>query len=90
MSKLNFHRLHADEVEQALAFTYEACLFAFVLPAALLLTINQAIGPSAQITWAATSWALSCAVVQTIAGRLSDIFGRRNYFISGNLLGLIG
>ncbi len=75
---------------QALAFSYEACLFSFVLPAAILLTINAEIGPSANITWVATSWSLAIAVVQTIAGRCSDIFGRRNFFIAGNALGIIG
>ncbi|KAJ9614616.1 hypothetical protein H2200_002753 [Cladophialophora chaetospira] len=74
----------------ALAFSYEACLFSFVLPAAILLTINADVGPSAQITWVATSWSLAIAVVQTIAGRCSDIFGRRNFFIVGNSLGVIG
>ncbi|KIW95638.1 uncharacterized protein Z519_04223 [Cladophialophora bantiana CBS 173.52] len=74
----------------ALAVTYEACLFSFALPSAILLTINEDVGPSTDITWAATSWALASAVVMTIAGRCSDIFGRRNFFLTGNLLGVIG
>lgn len=76
--------------EQALAVTYEACLFSFALPAAILLTINEEVGPSNNIAWAATSWSLASAVVMTIAGRCSDIFGRRNYFVTGNLLGVVG
>lgn len=75
---------------QALAVTYEACLFSFTLPAAILLTINQDVGPSNNIAWAATSWALAGAVVMTIAGRCSDIFGRRNFFLTGNALGIVG
>ncbi|KAI1614121.1 fungal trichothecene efflux pump [Exophiala viscosa] len=74
----------------ALAVTYEACLFSFALPAAILLTINEEIGPSSNIAWAATSWSLASAVVMTIAGRCSDIFGRRNFFVTGNLLGIVG
>ncbi|KIX03612.1 uncharacterized protein Z518_07165 [Rhinocladiella mackenziei CBS 650.93] len=74
----------------ALAFTYEAHLLCFVLPAALLLTINRDIGPSDQINWVATSWTLSGAVAQTIAGSCSDIFGRRNFTIAGNLFGVVG
>ncbi|KAJ9645542.1 hypothetical protein H2204_001122 [Knufia peltigerae] len=74
----------------ALAFTYEACLFSFVLPAAILLTINADVGPSTAITWTATAWSLAAAVITTVAGRCSDIFGRRNFFITGNVLGLIG
>jgi MFS family permease len=79
-----------DSSGKALAVTYEALLFSFVLPAAILLTINKDIGPSAQITWIATSWTLAGAVMQTIAGRCSDIFGRRNFFITGNLVAVIG
>lgn len=75
---------------KALAITYEALLFSFVLPAAILLTINNDIGPSAQITWIATGWTLASAVLQTIAGRCSDIFGRRNFFIAGNIIALAG
>ncbi|KEF59507.1 uncharacterized protein A1O9_04351 [Exophiala aquamarina CBS 119918] len=74
----------------ALAFTYEACLFSFVLPAAILLTINADIGPSTSITWTATAWSLAAAVVTTVAGRFSDLLGRRNFFIIGNVLGLVG
>ncbi|KEF56795.1 uncharacterized protein A1O9_06985, partial [Exophiala aquamarina CBS 119918] len=72
------------------AVTYEALLFSFVLPAAVLLTINRDIGPSTQISWIATSWTLAGAVMQTVAGRCSDIFGRRKFFITGNILAVIG
>lgn len=77
-------------VGQALAFSYEASFLSFNLPSAVLLDINAAIGPSTQYTWISTSWNLGTAVTQTIAGRCSDIFGRRNFFIGANLLGLIG
>lgn len=77
-------------LEQSLAVTYECCLFSFVLPGVILLTINQDIGPSNNIAWVATSWALASAVVMIVAGRLSDIFGRRNFFLGGNLLGIVG
>jgi MFS family permease len=69
---------------------YEAVILPFVLPAAVLLTINADIGPSTQINWAATAWPLGQAVVMTIAGSLSDICGRRNFALAGNLLGLLG
>jgi MFS family permease len=38
----------------------------------------------------ATAWSLASAVTQTIAGRCSDIFGRRNFTLAGNLSSLIG
>ncbi|KAK5203332.1 hypothetical protein LTR41_010975 [Exophiala xenobiotica] len=74
----------------ALAFTYEACVFSFGLPVSVILTINRDIGPSPNFQWIATAWTLACAVTQTIAGRCSDIFGRRNFFLVGNLFGLVG
>ena len=75
---------------KSLAFTYEAALLSFVLPTAILFSINADIGPSAQINWAATAWSLSSAVIQTVTGRCSDIFGRRNFTLAGNLFGLTG
>lgn len=75
---------------QALAVTYESAILSFVLPSSVLLTINADIGPSAHYNWAATAWTLAQAVIMTIAGSLSDIFGRRNFALAGNLLGLIG
>ncbi|OAG42681.1 hypothetical protein AYO21_02964 [Fonsecaea monophora] len=74
----------------ALSITYEACLFAFIVPTSVLLTINADIGPSNNIGWVATAWQLANAVLQAIAGRLSDIFGRRKFLIFGNLVALVG
>ncbi|KIW33885.1 uncharacterized protein PV07_00700 [Cladophialophora immunda] len=74
----------------SLAFSYEAHLLSFVLPVTILLTINADIGPSTSINWVATASSLSIAVIQTVAGSCSDIFGRRNFTILGNLLGLVG
>ncbi|KIV93921.1 hypothetical protein PV10_05095 [Exophiala mesophila] len=76
--------------QQALTFTYEASLLTYILPISVLLTINADIGPASQLSWVAISSSLSAAVVQTIAGRCSDIFGRRNFYLAGNLLGLTG
>lgn len=70
--------------------TYESAILSFVLPASVLLTINADIGPSTQYNWAATSWNLGQAVMMTIAGSLSDIFGRRMFILAGNILGLTG
>ncbi|KAL5362255.1 fungal trichothecene efflux pump [Aspergillus floccosus] len=62
----------------------------YVLPANLLTFINQDIGPSPNITWVTLSYTLGLSVGFLIFGRLSDIFGRRWFFIAGNGLGLLG
>ncbi|OAL31234.1 hypothetical protein AYO20_08289 [Fonsecaea nubica] len=74
----------------ALGLTYEAALFSFVVPAAVLLTINADIGPSANLSWVATSLSLANAVLQATFGRGADIFGRRYFLICGNIFGLVG
>lgn len=62
----------------------------WVLPSNSLLIINAAIGPSPNITWVALSYTLGLTIGFLIIGRLSDIFGRRWFFVLGNGLGLIG
>jgi MFS family permease len=55
----------------------------------LLTIINADIGPSSSYSWIVTAFAVSSAVLSPLVGRLSDIFGRRNFLLAGNLFGLI-
>jgi MFS family permease len=55
-----------------------------------LTLINKDIGPNPQIVWVALAYTLPLAVVQTLVGRLSDLFGRRWFFICGSVLSLVG
>lgn len=62
----------------------------WVLPANTLALINAAIGPSPNIIWVSISWTAGFAVGFTLVGRISDIFGRRWFFICSSILGLVG
>jgi len=60
------------------------------MPANSLALINKSIGPSKNITWIAIAYTLGLSVGALIVGRLSDVFGRRWFFIGGNILALVG
>lgn len=76
------------------------------MPAVILSSINADLGPDPNYPWitiwyalslsltlaliVVCSWNLGAAVVVTIGGRLSDIFGRRWFLISGAVFGAIG
>ncbi|CAK7200861.1 hypothetical protein SEUCBS139899_003560 [Sporothrix eucalyptigena] len=62
----------------------------FSLAAPLLTSINADIGPSNDIAWVSYVYNLVLACTMCLVGRLSDIFGRRWFFIIGNFLALIG
>ncbi|KAK5108469.1 hypothetical protein LTR62_008287 [Meristemomyces frigidus] len=52
--------------------------------------INEDLGPSPNITWVGIVYVLSEAVFFALVGKLSDIFGRRWFFIIGSLVGVLG
>jgi MFS family permease len=60
------------------------------MPSNSLALIDASIGPSNNITWVALAYTLGLSVAFLIVGRLSDIFGRRWFFIVGNCFALIG
>lgn len=62
----------------------------WVLPANTIALVNEAIGPSDNLIWLAVSWTVGFAVGLALVGRLSDIFGRRWFFIACSVLSLLG
>ncbi|KAI1618323.1 fungal trichothecene efflux pump [Exophiala viscosa] len=71
-------------------FSYAAGFLAYTMIANVLYVIDADIGPSPQIIWVLLVFTVCQTVTFTIFGRLSDIFGRRWYYIGGNLLAIIG
>ncbi|KAI0006586.1 trichothecene efflux pump [Xylariaceae sp. FL0662B] len=61
-----------------------------LLPTNVLTYINADIGPSPYIAWVNIARTLSLSFTYTVVGRLSDLFGRRWFFIGGNIVALIG
>ncbi|KAH6673045.1 fungal trichothecene efflux pump [Halenospora varia] len=61
----------------------------FAIIAPVLSQIDAAIGPG-PIIWLSLVYTLGLAIGLTLVGRLTDIFGRRWFFISGVMLGVIG
>ena len=74
----------------AIGMGFAAATGGFALIAPLLGVINEDIGPSTNIIWVALVYLLCQAVFFLIVSRLSDIFGRRWFFITGSVIGLIG
>ncbi|KXH59317.1 fungal trichothecene efflux pump [Colletotrichum salicis] len=61
-----------------------------ILPTNVLTFINADIGPSPYISWVNIARTLSLSFTYTILGRLSDLFGRRWFFIGGNVVAIVG
>jgi MFS family permease len=62
--------------------------FTYIGP--ILSQINASIGPDKNIIWVALVYNLGLGVGLLLVGRITDIFGRRWFFIAASILGLIG
>ncbi|KAF2420731.1 MFS general substrate transporter [Tothia fuscella] len=63
---------------------------AFAFAAPILSVINEDIGPDPAYTWIALIYNVTIAVIIAPLGRLSDIFGRRYFFVACAALGVLG
>jgi MFS family permease len=80
----------ADETIQGFCFSAISAYLFLILPTNVLTYINADIGPSNYIAWVNIARTLALSFTYTILGRLSDLFGRRWFFIGGNVVALIG
>ncbi|KAF9879319.1 hypothetical protein CkaCkLH20_02862 [Colletotrichum karsti] len=61
-----------------------------LIPSTTLPYIAADLGPSANATWITVVWTLGAAVLVSVGGRLSDIFGRRYFMMTGALVSIAG
>ncbi|KAK3110940.1 hypothetical protein LTR53_014275, partial [Teratosphaeriaceae sp. CCFEE 6253] len=65
-------------------------IFGFILVTSVLVQLSQEIGGEKIDFWIPSGWGAAAAVGFSIAGRLSDIFGRRPVILFGQVLTIIG
>ncbi|CAK7210074.1 hypothetical protein SCUCBS95973_000669 [Sporothrix curviconia] len=74
----------------ALCCQINAYIMTLLVPGAMLASINADLGPSNNYTWITLCWPLGASVFVSIGGRLTDIFGRRYFMITGALISIAG
>ena len=55
-----------------------------------MLTLHLAAEPSEDIVWVGIVYTMTQAIMLLLVGRLSDIFGRRWFFVIGSAIGMVG
>ena len=62
----------------------------FAMVAGVLAPIQADLGGVTNITWIVGAWSISSSVFFSLAGSLSDVFGRRWLILIGNLVTVVG
>lgn len=62
----------------------------FLIATSILVQMGTDLGDTTDIGWIVSGWSIASSVAFGLAGRLSDIFGRRYVIVSGNLVALVG
>ncbi|KAF2645897.1 MFS general substrate transporter [Massarina eburnea CBS 473.64] len=65
-------------------------MFGFILVNPILVQLSQRIGGANIDFWIPSGWGVAAAVGFSVAGRVSDIFGRRPVILSGQFLTIVG
>lgn len=74
----------------AIATQINAYILTLLIPSTTLGYINADLGPDPNYTWITVSWTLGAAVIVSVGGRLSDIFGRRYFMMFGATISIVG
>lgn len=76
---------------QFMGLTYvPAIATGFIMPTQILQQIGMELGDTENIAWIPGAWSIGSAVSFSVAGGLSDVFGRRWVLLSGQLIILVG
>lgn len=65
-------------------------IFGFILVTPILVQLSNILGGANIDFWIPSGWGAAAAVGFSIAGRLSDIFGRRYVILAGQALTIVG
>lgn len=60
------------------------------MTASVIVPIGTALGDTTNITWMVGAWSIASSIFFSLAGSLSDVFGRRWLIIAGNVVSLVG
>lgn len=71
-----------------MSLTCGVAAFGFAAP--LLTIIDNELGPDPMFVWVSLVYNVMLAIGLVVVGRLSDIFGRRYFFIGGQVIALLG
>ncbi|KAI0145399.1 fungal trichothecene efflux pump [Xylariaceae sp. FL1272] len=74
----------------ALCGQINAYIMTLLIPSTTLPYIIADLGPDPNYPWITITWTLGAAIIVSIGGRLSDIFGRRYFMITGALISIVG
>lgn len=74
----------------AVGLGFGAGVGGYSLIAPILSHIDADIGPNANLVWVSLGYTLTSAIGLLLFGRLSDLFGRRWFFVGGSALALVG
>lgn len=62
----------------------------FIMASSIVFGIATALGDTTTVGWVISGWSIASSVSFSLAGSMSDIFGRRNVMLSGQFISLIG